>query len=439
MEESTKLINPELDLFVDHPLQVEFEDRKTERISPNSEQYTSTITFEVPNNREQCYLDPSSIRLELTTGIEKHDGTNWINMAKGDKIFPINNFMHSLFKDVTVEMNGTVINQHTNNYPYVAYLNTLLTYNEDYLDTQGASFLWEKDQAGAMDTVDVADDTPRNTRHMRFINDSDVYHTVIMTGRLISELFQQEKFLPYKADLRIKLYPNRDNFVLMGETDDKQRVKIVNAELHVDYVKIDADLYLQYEKKLQSGKNMIIPIRRKIINTYNITKGEYSKTISNPLTDKNLPRRLVLAMTTNQAYNGKATKNPFNFGHFGLTELSISYAGKDYPNKPFKPVFGSDLYMRSYMSIFQGTGALDKNVSLPITYSEYKDGFTIWCFDFTPDQAGDESLKHKVQEGSIDINVRFGTALTQAVTLLCYAEYDNRLEIDFARNVYKDY
>merc|ERR1711893_333734 len=97
---------------------------------------------------------------------------------------------------------------------------------------------------------------------MRFINDSDVYHNVIMIGRLISELFQQEKFLPYKADLRIKLYPNRDNFVLMGETDDKQRVKIVNAELHVDYVKIDADLYLQYEKKLQSGKNMIIPTHK---------------------------------------------------------------------------------------------------------------------------------------------------------------------------------
>ena len=432
------VISEELELFSDDPLQGQMEERTTETILPLSTEYSNTITFEVKNNREGCYLDPANIRLEVEVGIKKHDGTNWVNMAKGDKLFPINNLLHSMFKDVECQVNNQVINQNNSCYPYLSYIVTLLSYSDDYLDTQGFTFGWEKDEAKKFDTVDVADDSPRQARHMTFINGSDVYHTRTLIGRFVGELFQQERLMVHGADLRLVLRRTGHDFVLMGESANKQQLVILKALLHVDFVKIDDTLLIKHYNMHQK-KNMIIPITRKLIKTYNITKGTYSETISSLFNQGILPKRMVLAMTTNQAFNGIYNKNCFNFQHFGLTELRVNYGGKDFPNKPFKPDFANQDYTKSYMSLFQGTDKLDKDVHLPITYEEYPEGFTVFCFDFTPDISSSDNVKQLQKTGNITIDLRFSSALTQTVTLIAYAEYDNKIEIDFAKNVYKDY
>ena len=48
-----------------------------------------------------------------------------------------------------------------------------------------------------------------------------------------------------------------------------------------------------------------------------------------------LPKRIVLGMVESQAYNGALDKNPFNFQHFYLKELSVSIDGEQIPYQPF--------------------------------------------------------------------------------------------------------
>ena len=129
-----------------------------------------------------------------------------------------------------------------------------------------------------------------------------------------------------------------------------------------------------------------------------------------------LSRRMVLAMTGNSAFNGTHNKNPFNFQHFGLNHLAVNYGGKKL--EPFNPDFTKEDYIRSYMSLFDGTGAIDKNVALSIRYGDYPEGFAIWCFDFTPEKAGDESLSHPLASGNVEVTLRFSAATTEVISLI---------------------
>jgi len=85
------------------------------------------------------------------------------NLAADAAVGPVNLFLHSLFSQVDISLNGTLITQSTNTYPYRAVLETLLSYGEDTKKSQLTSALFYKDEAGTMDSVDVGDDpAPRN-------------------------------------------------------------------------------------------------------------------------------------------------------------------------------------------------------------------------------------------------------------------------------------
>ena len=70
---------------------------------------------------------------------------------------PTNLFLHSLFSQVDISLNGTLVTPSTNTYPYRAMFETLLSYGEYSMKSQLTSALFYKDMAGRMDTVNFAD------------------------------------------------------------------------------------------------------------------------------------------------------------------------------------------------------------------------------------------------------------------------------------------
>jgi len=88
--------------------------------------------------------------LHVKTKITQNDGTNFpANVANG----PANLFLHSLFSQVDISLNGTLITASANTYPYRAMLETLLSYGQDAKTSQLTSALYYKDTAGHIDSV----------------------------------------------------------------------------------------------------------------------------------------------------------------------------------------------------------------------------------------------------------------------------------------------
>lgn len=140
----------------------------------------------------------------------------------------------------------------------------------------------------------------------------------------------------------------------------------------------------------------------------------------------------------NLAFNGDKAKNPFNFQHFDVEFLALHLDGKQIPSKPLQPKFDEGLFMRSYASLFNGTGLMGENQGNDITRDEYAGGYTLFAFDLTPD-LDDSGHFHLVKSGSLRLELHFKTQLPMTINAIVYAEFDNVIEVDRARNVFFDY
>jgi len=131
---------------------------------------------------------------------------------------------------------------------------------------------------------------------------------------------------------------------------------------------------------------------------------------------------------------GNYNRNPFDFEHNGVNYIALYVNGEMVPQRPYEPDFVNKRYIRDYLSLFEGTGTLFTDKSVPITREEFATGYAIWLFDLTPDQANDPCISPP-RNGSVRIELKFAAGNAARINVLVYAEFDSMIEIDKFRNV----
>jgi len=99
------------------------------------------------------YVDLSNVVLYVRAKITRNNNAN---LAEDSTAAPVNLLLHSMFRQVDVSLNGTLISSSTNTYPYRCMLETLLSYGEDAKKSQLTAELFYKDEAGIMDETVLA-------------------------------------------------------------------------------------------------------------------------------------------------------------------------------------------------------------------------------------------------------------------------------------------
>jgi hypothetical protein len=117
------------------------------------------ITFLSPGTED--YVDLSKTMLVVRAKVTKADGAN---LDQDEKVGIVNNFLHSLFKQVDVFLKEKQVTQAMGTYAYRAYLETLLNYGPAAKKSQLTASMFYKDTAGKMDVADptVARDADAN-------------------------------------------------------------------------------------------------------------------------------------------------------------------------------------------------------------------------------------------------------------------------------------
>ena len=90
------------------------------------------IEFLIPGSGDD-YLDLPNTMLHVQAKVTRADGAD-LDLA--DSVGPVNNWLHSLFSQVDVYLNGTLVTPSTNTYAYRVYIETLLSYGTDDKVTQ---------------------------------------------------------------------------------------------------------------------------------------------------------------------------------------------------------------------------------------------------------------------------------------------------------------
>jgi hypothetical protein len=384
------------------------------------------IEFVVPGRGTE-YLDLAQTLLNIKVKITDRNGAA---LEPGTNVGPINNYLHSLFSHCDVFLNDKLISSPTHTYPFRAYIEGLINYGSDAQRSHQTTRLFYKDKASFMD--EFAGNTGFIKRQA-FIDNSRV---VDLIGNIHADLFNQDRLMLNGVDLRVKLIRSKDVFHLMSEVPGVKST-IIEATLLIRKVQINPSILVAHNRILEKS-NAKYPITRVDIKTITIATGIQSRTMDNLYLGQT-PKRVIIGFVSNAATNGSFTRNPFNFGHFGHNYLSLYIDGQQKPSKPLQPDFENNLYAESYYSLFSGTGIHYSNRGISVDREEYPNGYCLTAFDTTPDLSASEDFWSLQRNSTMRIEVRFATALTEAVDCLIYAEFDNLLEVTRDRNVIVDY
>ena len=196
-------------------------------------------------------------------------------------------------------------------------------------------------------------------------------------------------------------------------------------------------VFLAHAKTLERGTAKY-PVRRVVCKSFTVPQN-YLDVSHEKLFSGQLPTRIVIGLVTNRAFNGHLQSNPFNFQHFNLSEIGLYLDGQQqHAVRPIQPNYGDGQYIRASDSLFAGTGKLYKDEGLFVSREDYDKGYALYAFDMTADLGEDDHFS-LVRQGSVRLALKFSTALTNTVTVIAYAEFENVIEVDSNRNIIFDF
>ena len=461
----------EVDLFRVPPTQQSLERGRWIDYAPLSsvENANSAITFLIAGTDE--YIDLSKTILTVTGKIRKKDGTSKLDGNDQSNVAPVNNFLHSLFRQVDVYLNGKQVTPAMGTYAYRSYIETLLNYDVSAKQSQFSSALYYKDTPGQMEKVGAlassktlnyrtADGTtpasdklyvPESgnvgfAKRHQFIKNGNRF---VLSGPIFADIFMTDRLLLNMMDLKVVLNRSSDAFSLMEIGNDpaiEPKVQLSDVVLKVRKVKVDQSISDGVERMLKQTP-ALYPIRRvecKILtipaNLPNVRQDNIFSGI--------IPNLFVVGLVHVDASTGEYDKNPYNFQHFGVTSVSLTANGQEipfklltlkYPENPVDPAKDTELdFDEAYNTLFSGTGKIYSNAGLDITREDYPGGYALYAFDLTPDMCKSADYFNAVQRGTLTLALTFGTSQKHAIGMVCYGDFENIIRIDSERNAIYD-
>jgi len=187
-ENSCECAKSELDLFAIPPTQTSIEMSSFCDYHPLTSLTDGTpIEFEIGGTGED-YIDFGNTFLHLKVKLTRADGTD---LQVNDTVAPANYFLHSLFSQVDISLNGTQITTSTNTYPYRAMFEALLSYGREAKRSQLSAGLFYADQAGRFDNITLDDTANIGFATRRAMTTRS--RTVDLMGRLHADVFFQDR------------------------------------------------------------------------------------------------------------------------------------------------------------------------------------------------------------------------------------------------------
>ena len=121
-----------------------------------------------------------------------------------------------------------------------------------------------------------------------------------------------------------------------------------------------------------------------------------------------------------------------------MNYLTVHVDGEQIPYTPLKPNFGVGNYIRAYQALFSGTDKMYQDEGNTITLEDYTGGYGLYAFNLSHDISTGGHL-NLVRHGNLRLDIHFANALDKTINVIIYAEFNNILEIDQARNIIFDY
>ena len=181
MSGDVEFITSEFDIFAHKPVQTAILETNVVHYKPIATVDQTDLEFSIPADNE-TYID-LDIKLYVKGKLIGADGKDLDNT---EFTAGTNNFIHSLFSQCSISLNGVNITPSSDLYIYRAYLETLLTYGSDAAHTHLTTAYWYVDSGDLI----ANDPTAADAKNKGFIerwNKQKQSKVTDLYGRLHSE------------------------------------------------------------------------------------------------------------------------------------------------------------------------------------------------------------------------------------------------------------
>ena len=377
---------------------------------------TSPLEFNIPA-QSSAYLDLKRSVLNLKLRLVNADGSP---VQDSQVLGPVNVPLHAMFSQIEVAFQQTPFTQWGINYPYKAYIDTILKTNRDIQENKLTSQLFYKD-TGDLDTSDAktGSNDGLKARYMKTLGGK----IVDLEGPILLDVFHQPKLLINGVHVGIKLYPSTNAFRLMSDNlTPAEKVQIVDARFKLCVQRVANHVLLTHQKQIRD-QPVTYPYLRSDIKTIALASGQYSYSVDD-LFQGLVPAKLIVGLVSSEAFSGSYHKNPFNFQHYDCSSIGFYVDGQSYPSHPLQPNFEADQFTDCYRAMTHFRDDIN------ISRDDYKKGYCLYVLDIDPYYSFNTKRR-----GHCRLELKFAKPLPESVTLFVYAIFPEVLSIDESRTV----
>ena len=389
------------------------------------------ITFYIPPSTSGL-ISLSDIALEMDLGLMvKTDKSEWTMVTATDGVALVNNALHSIFSSVHVTVANKLISDASTFYPFRAYLDTLLTNTVQTQRTQMTTAGWYPD-----DPTLFNNETNTAELHRRRLFGKG--HFVQLSGRICSDLFDQDKPLITGVPINIRLVLAKPEFYLrVFDTDKTKHFKIFikNPRLSIRRHIPSPDYMIQVTEELQT-KPCKYHVERTVVRVTDIPRGTQSTVLSN-LQIGQLPKIVLIGFVDSEDFHGKSNRNPFLFDHFNVQQLSCEVDGQSFPGRPYTADFAKGQSLECYNGLLETLDKRhDSHGEFWFDREQYNGGYTLFGMKLGTCGRGTLGL---IRQGNLSLSLAFAQPLKSTIMMVAYLVYDSVIEINQHRVLSTDF
>ena len=239
------------------------------------------IDFQIDPQEDFIDLNDSYFEVELQLKLD-----NSTNMAVGTRVSIVNNLAHSLFKQINVRLNGTLISPQTDTYHHKAFIETVFNNDPDDGDTilkpegwfNGLNIRDVDENALTANELNPdhadfwalpADEQAWVKSRTKFLNGN----RVVVKFKPYLEVFHLSKLLVPGVQIQIQMYLNSPTMWGMKHGGDRElralTAEEISVKLFLNQKKVEPSVYRGLMTQFTGPKKVTYPTVRSEIRTYN--------------------------------------------------------------------------------------------------------------------------------------------------------------------------
>ena len=363
---------------------------------------------------------------------KKNDQGAWVSVdhtGVDATLAPVQNVLESLFIQYDISINGKIISETSNMFPYVGHVVKLLNYSTEAKNTYLSNTGWHTDTASPDDnSVTNKGWVARRDRIKNGRED-------VVSGILYSDVCYALAQIPSNTDITLILHKSKPEFFLQGGDATKTyRVDVTDIELETRKYELSAKRSLDIERTLAASGGGIVPFTHLAATNHFIPVGTTAFQIPRLVLGQ-VPNRIVFGVVSNAAFEGDVTKSPYNYILNGVSNIQLSIDGKPLPTRALD--LTNDV--KAYENLFRATGQYGMNSTNGITFDQYKNGCHLYVFNTRPDQCTRQDIFPERRYGTVSMRIGFESATSEGLIVIVLCEFDQLYSIDKLRNITSDH